>query len=490
MSVRSAATTPGPTMSFDPSALPQLSSLGERLRELAGDAAFKAGHDYLRKGVVKDGAVAPTADNPAAFATVSGSTDYRVTIRLPAADEARVTCTCPAHRRSKFCKHVVAVCSALLEQPGTFSVLDSLPEPPAPAAKAKTARTPRTPGQTTSKAKTKAEPTEQRAAGLDVLDRLLLDLTEGGLMQLGAEKSALIAQCAELVRALKLRRLGNLLMQLQRAVADPRTLDGATFAQLLLDLYRCRVATGAQLAGSVALDARLAEDLLGKTWRAEELEPIGGIELVQVAFSQENDGEFLVSTAYLVDLPTMAVYVERDIAPLRMRRQPVTQHRVRLAVESAGLYPGLPPRRIRLGRFQRTPLRSEHIDQLIAGAATDLTELQRRLIEHASVPFGEPEIAVLFRPAVMLAAPEGASGLPLQASAPAGALDADGRFLALDWRTLWSLGLESAPPTEDPFALSGLLTLSPLGLRLRPLSVMGMHPRTTARGSYGRMFPY
>lgn len=475
-----------PSERFDPSRLPQLTGLGERLRELAGDAAYKAGRDYLRKGVVKDGSVAPTAAEPAAFATVSGSTDYRVTLRFPASDDARVTCTCPAHRRNKYCKHVVAVCTALLEQPTAFSVLDALPEPPAPVKKS--ARAPRAAG---GKAKAKTEPAEQRAAGLEVLDRLLLELTEGGLMQLGAEKSALIAQCAELVRALKLRRLGNLLTGLQRAVANPRTLDGATFSQLLLDLYRCRVATGAQLAGAVELDPRLAEDLLGKTWRAEELEPVSGLELVQVANTQENDGEFLIATSYLVDLPTMTVYVDRQITPIRMHNssQP-PQHRLRLLVESAGLYPGLPPRRIRLAKAQRAALSTGHIDQLVSGATDDLTELQRRLIEQAAIPFGQPEIAALFRPTTILTAPEGASGLPVQASAPAGALDAAGRFLALDWRALWSLGLETAPPTDEPYALFGLVTLTEHGLRLRPLSVVGMQPRTTARGSYGRIFPY
>lgn len=44
-------------------------------------------------------------------------------------------------------------------------------------------------------------------------------------------------------------------MQLQRAVADPQRVDATTFTRLLLDLYRCRTATGAMLDGSVALDS-------------------------------------------------------------------------------------------------------------------------------------------------------------------------------------------------------------------------------------------
>lgn len=102
----------------------------------------------------------------------------------------------------------------------------------------------------------------------------------------------------------------------------------------------------------------------------------------------------------------------------------------------AGLYPGLAPRRIKLGQFARAALRSEHLDRLIQGAVSDVSEIQRRLIEQAAAPFGRPEAAVLFRPSALLTAPEGTLGLTARAGAPAGALDQQGQFLALDWSTL------------------------------------------------------
>ena len=46
---------------FDPAAHLPLTDLGSRLRDLAGDAAYKAGRDYLRKGRVQDGAVAESS---------------------------------------------------------------------------------------------------------------------------------------------------------------------------------------------------------------------------------------------------------------------------------------------------------------------------------------------------------------------------------------------------------------------------------------------
>ena len=66
---------------FDPAAHPPLTGLGTRLRELAGDAAYKAGREYLRKGRVQDGAVAlrfkyvaASVADPSVPASVSG--DY------------------------------------------------------------------------------------------------------------------------------------------------------------------------------------------------------------------------------------------------------------------------------------------------------------------------------------------------------------------------------------------------------------------------------
>lgn len=475
--------TPTP---FDPAAHPPLTDLGGRLRELAGDAAYKAGRDYLRKGRVQDAAVAETT----AYATVKGSTDYRVTVAFPSVETTKVSCTCPAHRRSTYCKHVVAVCTALVEQPTAFAAVDALPEPPAASRKAARKR-----GAT---AAAKTDPSEMRAAGLSVLDRLLVELADGGLAQLGPEKATLVEQCAELVRALKLRRLGNLLMQLQRDVANPQALDEAAFSRLLLDLYLCRAATGAQLEGKVALDPRLAEDLIGKTWRAEELEPVGGLELVQVALAHENDGEFLVETSYLVDLASSEVFAERQITPARLRSAtPKAHHRVRLVVEEAGLYPGLAPRRIRLGRVQRAPLRVEDVDRLVAGATTDLAEVQRRLVERAAVPFGQPEVAVVFRPTALFAPPRhgqavdprSARGTALSVDETVGALDGAGRFLTV---TLMGFGAESlaaATSTDERFALFGIATLGESGLTLRCQSVVGATPGTGSRARFGRIYP-
>src|SRR5690348_18509800 len=116
---------------FDYKEHPPLVGLLERLRDLAGDASYKAGRDYLKKGAVQSGTV---AGGTTAHAVVVGSTGYRVSVGF--AGEPKVTCTCPAHRRNKHCKHVVALCVALAERPEEFTLTEAAPEaPPKPARK-------------------------------------------------------------------------------------------------------------------------------------------------------------------------------------------------------------------------------------------------------------------------------------------------------------------------------------------------------------------
>jgi hypothetical protein len=477
-------------VTFDPAAHPVLADLGARLRELAGDAAYRAGHDYLRKGLVEQGAVAATT----AYATVRGSTSYRVSVAFAA--EPRVTCTCPAQRRNRYCKHVVAVCTALLEQPAAFALSDAPAEPASP---------PPPPRRRAAGSRPKPDPTALRAAGLETVDRLLLELTEGGLASLGPDKAALLAQAGELVRALKLRRLGNLVLALQRAAGggdDPLrrlaqqvaaahggtlppamqaqlarrglALEPPDFARLLADLYLTRRAVGAHLDGQVALDPRLGEDLLGKTWRAEELEPVADLELVEVGHTAKSDGEFYVETAYLADLPTGAIYAERQITPLGRRGTAQARHRLRLLVDEAGLYPGEPPRRLRLQRVRRAPLTTADVERLLAHAVTTIADLQERLVARLASPFGPAEAAVLFRPAALM-----------QQGPEMAALDAAERFLPLDWPAAWTKDLPPLLPPDGAYGLFGLLTLDATGPCLHPLTVIS----PTLRWGRGPIYP-
>ena len=474
---------------FDPADHASLRDLGERLRELAGDAAFAAGRDYLRKGLVRHGTVAGTT----AHATVAGSTDYRISIAFPPdLAEPQVSCTCPAHRRNKHCKHVVAVVAGLLERPGEFGPVAPT-ELPAETTKPKRARSTKGAGGGrsggTAKERAAVERAEQQTAGLAVVDRLLEELAAGGSSSLGSEGAALLTEAAETVRGLKLRRLGNNLMALRRlaaatgstagttgfrlttamrramAAGDGQTDASARFAALLTDIALVRQSLGAHATGRVTLDPALAEDLLGKTWRDSDLERVAGLDLVPLGEDRSDDGEFRVETGYLLDLGGGELYVEKQISPVALRSAaPKPPRRLRLAVDEAGLYPGESPRRIKLIRVRREPLTAGDVDRLLGRAVEDVPSLRARLVDRLRSPFGPAEAAVLFKPEVLARDGE-----------RFGALDGGGRFLML--RGMERLAKELPPvlPESGRYALFGLLEPedSESGLALRCLSAVG-----------------
>lgn len=453
---------------FDPGTHPALRETGERLRELAGDAAYAAGRDYARTGAVR-GAIAAGAT---AYATVSGSTDYRVTVPLDDA-AAKPGCTCPAHRRKPHCKHVVAVVVALLDHPAAVAIGEAI-QAPAPPPKAR--RTRAATGTAAPKRDPNAERTALRGEGLALVDRVLAELAGGGVLALGPDKAALLAQAGELVGALKLRRLGNLIVAVQAAGRNGRdgVPDERRFARLLQDLWLTRQATGAHLEGRVALDPRLGEDLLGKTWRAADLEPVAGLELVQIAADRAIDAEFAIDTGTLVDPASGAVYLEKRIVPSKLRGTAPPLHRLRLLVEEAGLYPGAAPRRIKLVRARRAPLRAADIARVVAATPDRIAGPRRALLAALRDPFGGFSVPVLLRPSALVHRGEAL-----------GALDADGEVVPLQWPDGWRTRVPGLLPEPGRYALLGDLVLTDDGICLRCRAVVG----DGLRWSKGPTFP-
>jgi hypothetical protein len=437
---------------FDPQAHAPLVDLNGRLRDLAGDAAFQAGRAYLRKGVVKQVTVAGTT----AHATVSGSTDYRVSLAF--GDRTKAGCTCPAHRRREHCKHVVALCAYLFEQPGDVAEVEAVAAPAQPAGE----RPRRAKGA--GKDKSSEDQAALRAAGMETIDRLLSELADGGAAALGPEKLALLSRAGELVRALKLRRLGNIVLALQRAAAGQGgdAVDANRFVDLLIDLHFTRRATEAHFAGRATMDPRVAEDLVGKTWRDAELEPIAGLELINIARTQVAEGDFQIDTAWLADTGSGAIFAEKRITPASMWRQKAPfGYRHRLVVEDARLYPGTLPRRIKLVTTQQTTLRAADVDCVLAHAPAAVSELRRTLAERLESPFGADEPAVLFRPGGLITCAERVV-----------AIDDQGGFLDLAWPQRWSRDLPTLLPAPGDYALFGMLRLEAGTLQLRCLSVV------------------
>jgi hypothetical protein len=439
---------------FDPALFPALVALGQQIRELAGEAAYRAGRDYLRQGMIQE----PTVSGTQALAVVRGSTDYRVSISFEGTAAAKVTCSCPAHRRSKHCKHVVAVSVALVEQPRLFRIVAKADIP-------MVAPPPRKRRDPSAKQKVEELKDQQRQAGLLLVDRLLEELAATGISGLGPEQLALLASVAETVQGLKLRRLGNGLTALRRLVVEHGQEESTptAFATQLAEISTLRHVVAASLAGEISLDPRLADELIGKTWRAKELEQVTGLELIAIAREVHDDGDFRVESMYLVDLVSNDIFVERQITPRGLRGERLTPRRTRTIVDEAAVYPGLAPRRIKLASTQRGALTMVQIDRVVNAAVGEVAELRRRLIERLSVPVGAAEVAVLFRPEGIVAAGDRLA-----------AIDARGEMVPLVWPDAWSHATVRVMTQESGrYAFVGLVELSSDGPQLRCLSIFG-----------------
>lgn len=441
---------------FDPASHPVLIAFGQQLRDLAGDTAFRAGRDYLKQGAISE----PTISGTTARASVRGSTDYQITIVFPPSTEIKVTCTCPAHRRKKHCKHVVAISVALIEQPSLFSVIPAADIPvvqPPPRRRRGTG--------TTAKQQAEELKEQQRRAGLELVDRVIAELADCGIGGLGTEQLALLSSAAETVHGLKLRRLGNALSVVKRLVVERGGDDEALdeFASVLTELHLMRQMLHASFTGSITLDPALAEELIGKVWRATELEPVSGFELIPIGREANEDGDFRVESTYLVETQQHELYVERQITPRGLRGEKPPSRRLRLLVDEARRYPGAAPRRIKLTSTRDAPLNSVDIGGVVAGAEGDVTALRQRLIERLSAPVIREEITVLFRP----------NGIVAKGDLIA-ALDERGQVLPILFPDAWSKPtVRTLTTSTGEFAFLGVIEPTKRGMQLRCLSIVG-----------------
>jgi hypothetical protein len=113
------------------------------------------------------------------------------------------------------------------------------------------------------------------------------------------------------------------------------------------------------------------------------------------------------------------------------------------------------------------------------------------------VPFGQPEVAVLFRPALMLAAPDEGKAVqkttrrvpPGIVPKTMGAVDAAGRFVRI--RLPNSVADDLATIGQEPgtFAIFGMASLGETGLVIQCHSVVVSPASTTWTGLRGPFVP-
>ena len=342
------------------------------------------------------------------YADVKGRSTNPYTVVIDLAGEGRdlekVRCTCPAarFRGAGVCKHGAAVLVAWASGPGSFV------EVPAVALEAEEPE-PKKPKRGVPK-RGQVDAEEQIRKGLASLETLLAELAHTGLGTLTHERVNQIREVAKNLRPLGLRRLAPACLELADILEVSLTKHGDfsanAYAQALavLTFHIRGLARLIERTDTPAEDyRRLADELLGRTWSEKGLTTVAGLRLLDLGYRKRAtpDG-FVLEESLLVDVATGDLVVDRLIRPpIIAKRQPPKENfdHVVLAVSDAGVYPGYPPRRIKLRAFDRRPPTPEDVSRLLSSVPDSADSLLSRLKEYVADIFAPRPMMCVYRPA-------------------------------------------------------------------------------------------
>ncbi len=381
----------------------------------------------------------------------SGSKPYQVSVTLEG-ETFVPRCTCPAHRRRPFCKHVAAALITWVRAPERF-VMGEIPATLKPQSQVRRAPKP------------KADARQVQMEGLDKVEELLVELATYGLLSLTEAQAERVNDLAHTVESHKLRRLARLVGRigatLQAALKDRQRLNEAAYAGILSDAWLTLQATRRALQDPAA-DPTLLDELIGKTWRESDLERREGVRLVELAYETATlDTGFIVDTSFLLSLDDGALYTEKQIVPAQLKKQARKPSYNGRLEGSIGLYPGPSPRRIKLlAMSPEAPLTDADWQQALAHAGRSVASLFQQFQAVTANPLAVPEAYVFFAPARFLV--DGANVYLLDD-------DKQAIPLAEGWRILNTLTGRPVAAVFGRLALSdGTLRLAPLGLVTAP----------------------
>lgn len=364
----------------------------------------RLGHDDLRDIVADAGELAKGAafaddgglvnlarhgDKLYADARGAAAAPYKVMVTV--ADKVAARCTCMAARTRPFCKHAAALLVSWANAPEAFAESERPPEG-APGARARAPKA------------GKKDVAALRADGVARAITLVRELAATGVASVGEGRADAVRALAEALRAATLRRLAArvfaLAARLDVAARGGRVAAEA-WAELLCDVLLTARKIEKHLGGE-PLDARHVEELIGKTWRKADREPVTGLHLVEYAYERVDtpDG-FAIRQARYLDVAGGGHYAEKQILPAWLaRRTPPPPSRAGLALIGAGgsLYPGFPPRRVDLEQpGEAAALTGAVMTQLLEVALPGVDAALATLQEQRRDPFAPDAVPVAVR---------------------------------------------------------------------------------------------
>ncbi|MFC7442541.1 hypothetical protein [Laceyella putida] len=228
-------------------------------------------------------------------------------------------------------------------------------------------------------------------------------MVQQGYSMVSEQSIATFAELSEFVKSYKLRRLGNILTSLKEELHFHPT-NQIEIARLLSDAWFTVAAIRKHLQDGLK-NPVLLDELVGKTWRKTELERVSGLNLVELGYERQLlTSGFIVETSMLIDLNQGTLFAEKQITPQKMNISSKASYFQVLEADSAYLYPGQEPRRIKLESFRQRTLTHTDLDRLVPYAVSSFQPLLTQLQEQASSLFPQEEICALIHPKLLVQA--------------------------------------------------------------------------------------
>ena len=418
----------------------------------------------------------------------SGPTPYKVTItyREKPTGEFKAQCSCPARKfTTAFCKHGAALLVAWARAPESFIVSEG-PQGGAAA-----------PGEAKRRdvKKGKVSPQELMKTGVEQVCTLVRELGVAGVASLSKERVEQVETLGQTLRENKLRRLsartlelGNLL---SAAVGAAGVVPAGSYAGLLTDMLLTARKLEKHLGGE-AIEERHVEELIGKTWRKEDRQPITDLNLVEYAFvTRTTSDDFIIRESRFFDVVTGRHYSEKQILPaaIAKRTEPKPSRAGYLLSRARGTtFPGYAPFRVDFDDLgDRKLLEPSVYAAMVEKALPDVGAALAALQEHRRDVFAPDLVPVALRVGTLFfrgkrleAVDEKGHTLHLPEDQAleerlASSLHA-GRLHAL----IGDMGIDAALPTLWPAAA---IIEGPLGLELRAVTEPGASKRGPLTGS-------
>jgi SWIM zinc finger len=360
----------------------------------------------------------------------SGAKPYEVSIDL-IGDTPTIRCSCPV--KPPPCKHTLGLLVAFLENAAQFKVADGPAELIEKRAKnveraekkAEAATKPKEVNKGALEKKTRAQ-----RDGLDLLEKIVVDLAAAGLGTIDSKKAVRLSEQARQLNdaflpgaAEALRRIGALAPGSRDDDRDqfwglrepgdelPDELRHKLMLRHLVRLWaiikRGRKALDQKMdeGESQSESDALIEDLLGNVWELAGLKAAGywkqGLELFELADERFIDHvrQERIEQGFLVDLNDGAVYVERKFRPVAaLDRVPEkASYEKPFTISEAGVYPGFANRRVRweLGAWKSRRVEARDFERIHAVALPTVQAAVAKLKEQLKNPLAADDAVLL-----------------------------------------------------------------------------------------------